>query len=897
MLANVNDVLVVIDRVGVIQFVNPAVQRVLGIAPDDAVGRHFLGFVHLDDHQLATENFADTVSGRSERSLSELRLVAPDGGVAWYEVETSGEFDDVLKGFVLSLRDISVRRDAVDAAEHRQAFERVAFAVARWALDTEFDEPLAGLDGNLQLLGEVLQCDAVTVSLREEESITPVSSWRAPDPGSEQGLAGTLGRPAHLPSLVRRYQHLEPLVVFDTDDVAEQWADEGRAGAITYRSAIHVPLVSGDHCLGDIGVAMIDERRAWTREEVALVQRVSETLASLIVRQRIERSLRASEAQMGALLNGSHDLVVVVDNDGTVRFANGAVHRHLGYAPQDLIDRKISMVVHPDDLDEALYRLGTLYSSQPTMMITIRLIAASGSVGWWEITSGASRDRTAGGLVLICREVTSRRRAEHEHASRIEHLRYAVGLAQSALDLGTEQFLSQLDDVCAEVANLLTVDTVYVDHFDDLRGRLVNRASRYSDAARQVLASGGELPLELVPSWVDALRSSEPVVIDDTRDRNDEWLTEKRDLFGDEGALVAVGMSTAGRLVGVLGVSMAGGPRHWTPDEVTFLRILGETIAHVFERSRVDEALRASEARFRLLSETAADVVILLDATGTVSYASPSSKELLGFTPEELVGRSVASLVHPEDDLLPATARRFGSGQAFTSEGRLMRADGTLVWVANSTSAVVDPVTGVPIEFRMSVRDITERKRLEAELERQALHDPLTGLANRILLQTRLAEATGPSSSANDVAVLLLDLDGFKDVNDTYGHGVGDEVLRVVGFRLAALTRPLDSLARTGGDEFVVLCPETDIEGAMRIGQRIVDALGLPIDLSGVQVRLGASVGVAHHGGPGANADVLLLEADSAMYAAKRAGRGRVAVADNSNRAFGRQPPSRSLES
>jgi len=263
MLANVNDVLVVIDRAGVIQFVNPAVQRVLGIAPEDAVGRHFLGFVHLDDHQLATENFADTVSGRSERSLSELRLVAPDGRVAWFEVETSGEFDDVLKGLVLSLRDISVRRNAVDAAERRQAFERVAFAVARWALDTEFDEPLAGLDGHLQLLGEVLRCDAVTVSLRDGESNTSVSSWRAPDPGSEQRLAGTLGRPVHLPSLVRRYQHLEPLVVFDIDDVAEQWADECRAGAITYRSAIHVPLVSGDHCLGDIGVAMINERRAW----------------------------------------------------------------------------------------------------------------------------------------------------------------------------------------------------------------------------------------------------------------------------------------------------------------------------------------------------------------------------------------------------------------------------------------------------------------------------------------------------------------------------------------------------------------------------------------------------------------------------------------------------------
>jgi diguanylate cyclase (GGDEF)-like protein len=127
--------------------------------------------------------------------------------------------------------------------------------------------------------------------------------------------------------------------------------------------------------------------------------------------------------------------------------------------------------------------------------------------------------------------------------------------------------------------------------------------------------------------------------------------------------------------------------------------------------------------------------------------------------------------------------------------------------------------------------------------------------------------------------VLLIDLDGFKEVNDTWGHAVGDEVLQVVASRLRSLARPSDTVARTGGDEFVVLCPETEREGAVSIARRIVDSVGLAVSVGTVTVQLGASVGVAHQrGGPG-DPDTLLMAADHAMYTAKRSGGGGVAVA------------------
>jgi diguanylate cyclase (GGDEF)-like protein/PAS domain S-box-containing protein len=270
---------------------------------------------------------------------------------------------------------------------------------------------------------------------------------------------------------------------------------------------------------------------------------------------------------------------------------------------------------------------------------------------------------------------------------------------------------------------------------------------------------------------------------------------------------------------------------------------------------------------------------VLVDAGGAITYVSPSSFALLGLTPDELIGRTAASMIHPDfvGELLPILIQPRGTC-SFTSDTQLVRADGTAVWVAASTSVVYDADSGRAIEFRSSLRDITDRKLLELALEQQALHDPLTGLANRELLQRNLAEATS-GAQAGQLAVLLLDLDGFKEVNDTFGHAVGDVVLQTIAERLRELTRASDTLARTGGDEFVLLCPGVDEAAGVRVAERIVRAIGAPVLAGEVFVELGASVGVAHGAGESADSDRLLLDADRAMYAAKRAGRGCVRTA------------------
>ena len=877
MLASVRDLLLVIDRDGWIRYANQSVETVLGRPAAEMVDQHFLGLVHSDDRDVAISAFMAQLAGE-QSDLVEVRVLRADGTAVWFDVDSSTVDDPVVGGFMISLRDVSQRRESAEQDARRAEFERVVLELSQWALEVEPDQVFEGLHGHLERLGRTLQTDAAFAALLDDAHIRNVAGWSV-----ASSSAGYELPPAdrELPALVARYRSLEPLIVDDIDDHVGDWVDEWKSFPVPDRAGLNVPLVSGGRCLGNVGVSMASAARVWRADEVALVRRVADTVSALIAREQAEASLRRSEARLSALLDGSHDVVVVVDDLGFIRFANNAVRRDLGYEPCDMVGHRVAEFVHGADLDLATARLASLVDDRPTPITTVRLRAADGSVGWWEITSGDLRDPVAGGRVLACRNVTVRIEDESKGARWVELLRYAFDVAQHALDVDPSTFVDQLPDVVARIAALLEVDLVYIDRLDESRRVLVHLDGWVRDESRRILVRGDTVPFSDIPSWLDLLRRFEPLQIDDAADENETWAVEKRRVMGSEAGLLVVPMSSAGELVGALGVSMTTNARAWTADEVTFLRIVAETVAHVLERLRLDQALRVSEARFRLLSETAADLVILVGADGMFKYVSPSSVAVTGISPSELVGTPAEELIHPDDRVSARSSvpRIIEHGWGM-SEMRIRRHDGTWIWVVNSTSVVRDPETGEVVEFRASLRDITERKRLESELQHQALHDPLTGLGNRILLQQRLEMAVAHDDRFGHVSVLLLDLDGFKHVNDTHGHALGDEVLRVVSSRLCRLTRPNDTIARTGGDEFVLLCPGTDEGAAVRIAQRIVDAIRSPLSVGEVTVQLGVSVGIAHHNGELADADSLLIEADRAMFVAKRSGRSRVGLSD-----------------
>ncbi|NHC13206.1 putative bifunctional diguanylate cyclase/phosphodiesterase [Motilibacter deserti] len=316
---------------------------------------------------------------------------------------------------------------------------------------------------------------------------------------------------------------------------------------------------------------------------------------------------------------------------------------------------------------------------------------------------------------------------------------------------------------------------------------------------------------------------------------------------------------------------------------VLIVIVLGEATAWAMGRMRaVTAELRAhDERRFAALVENASDVTVLLDADGRITYASPSVRSIHGVDPADLLGvafgDALAETVHPEDRDRAVAALRaaFEHGTATTTlHVRAVDGDGgwrEMEWAVADHRA--DAVLGGVV---VTARDVTERRRLERALREQALHDQLTGLANRALLGERMQHARGEGRA---VAVLYCDVDGFKPVNDRFGHEHGDRALRETARRLVLAAGPGATVARLGGDEFAVLLPDADEEEGLRVGRRLVEQMALPVELAGAGVaRLGVSVGLATGPAPLSARPVLpeeedlLVAADIAMYAAKSAG-------------------------
>ena len=306
------------------------------------------------------------------------------------------------------------------------------------------------------------------------------------------------------------------------------------------------------------------------------------------------------------------------------------------------------------------------------------------------------------------------------------------------------------------------------------------------------------------------------------------------------------------------------------------------TCCDITENKAVEEALSLANDRFRSALLDAPIGMALTDPSGRLLQVNAALCELLGRTRDELIQRSLDEFVHPDDveaSRIQRHALLHGSLTRHRHESRFLDADGETVAVLHSSS-VVPGRDGQPQHLVDHIEDITERKGFEDQLRHLALHDPLTSLPNRALLTDRLQRALGMAARrGTSVAVLFVDLDRFKVVNDTFGHQAGDSILLSVAGRLVSVLRPGDTVARYGGDEFIVVCEESTVEEAAKIAVRINAVLSEPFSVHGDPITVTASIGAAMSG-PGGDVDALLRDADVAMYSAKDKGRARFEAFD-----------------
>lgn len=327
------------------------------------------------------------------------------------------------------------------------------------------------------------------------------------------------------------------------------------------------------------------------------------------------------------------------------------------------------------------------------------------------------------------------------------------------------------------------------------------------------------------------------------------------------------------------------------------------TVYQRYQLQCIRRRLAERDRLFQLITENAADMIAVVDNAGKRVYNSPAYEKVLGYSSEDLAGTSAIDQVHPEDRgrVIAAAEKARATGRGERLEYRIRHKDGT--WrVLESTSSALPGENGGIEGLVIVNRDISERKKVEALLAYRAFHDGLTNLPNRALLLDRLQRAIAISRRHIDFkfAVLFIDIDEFKVVNDSLGHPAGDDLLVQIALRLSVSLRGADTisrprsgedsnllsadstLARPGGDEFVVLVEELhDASDAIRISERICEKMTVPFHVCGHEIVVTASIGIAFNSGARTEAQDVLRDAEIAMYRAKNAGKARVEVFDN----------------
>ncbi len=600
-------------------------------------------------------------------------------------------------------------------------------------------------------------------------------------------------------------------------------------------SEICVPLFDEGEAVGLLDLESVNGVKL-TENDLRVMVAVTELVDLAISRARLYARVRYSEERYRALTQNSSDLVTVMETSGVVRYQSPAIQRMLGYSSEELLRKNAFDYVHPDDLqrvklayEESLKDPGLHPSAE------YRFRHKDGSWRWLEsVGTNLIREPGVGGYVVNSRDIT--RRKEAEDRLREAEKRYRMLVER----IPAITYIQEIRRNCA---------TVYV--------------------SPQVMDIMGYTPEECTSTpdfWIRILHPDdrEAVVAEDRRTNETEepFVMEYR-RFAKDGRLVWI------RDEATLVRNEAGEPIYWLGVQMD-----------ITERKRAETRLGDAQQRFRTLVDQIPAVTYIdpVDDPETSLYTSPQIEKMLGYTPEEWrEGKLWHKCLHPDDrERILAADERFEAGgeEPFSEEYRLMARDGSVVWVREEAVLLRDEA-GEPLYWQGVIYDLTERKALEERLEHRAFHDYLTDLPNRQLFVDRLRKALDRTRRKRDrkVAVLFMDLDEFKIINDSLGHDAGDALLTLVAQRLKRCLRPEDSLARFGGDEFVVLIE--DIEGpevAVRVAKRITEELKRPFSLEGRELFAPSSIGIGLGDARAKTPEALLMDADTAMYRAKEEG-------------------------
>ena len=915
---NSSDLVTLLEADGTIRYESPAIGWMLGYSSEELVGKNSFDYVHPADLERAEAAFAEGLRDPERRPKVEYRFRHKDGSWRWLESVGTNLLDDPgVNEYVVNSRDVTERRRAEERLReaeerYRTLVERVpaisyihlqepgefsgttyvspqvehvlGYSQEEYVADPEFwrtilhpedRERVLSTDERTGETGEpfdqefrMVAKDGRTVWLRESGTLVRTESERGKVwHGVMFDITELKLVEEELRGAEKRYRTLVeqiPAVTYvdsvDDPDTAlytspqieemlgytpEEWQTQKLWEKRLHPDDRERVLAADERFETDEEERFSEEYRllardgsvVWVREEAVVVRDEGGealywqgVLYDITEHRRAEERLREAEERYRTVVEEQTELVCRFLPDLTLTFANGAYCRYFGEDPEDLVGRSFLGHIPVEDrahYEESYFRLS---QENPTRTVEHRVFTPGGEVRWqqWTDTAIFGGDGRIIEYQSVGRDVTDRKLAEQALLKSQARLAQAQRLAR----LGGWEWDIVTDQISWS-------DEVYRIYGFAPQGFVPSR-ERFMEVVHP--DDRGRIE-EIIDAALDDHR---PYDLEHRIVRPDgevRWVHRRAEVVRD--------------------------------DEGEPLRMVG-TVHDITERKQVEAKLREAETRYRSLVEQVPAAIYRqeIEHEGAISYISPQIESLTGYAPEEYADPTFwVRTMHPEDRqrVLAEDERTDRTGEPFRVEFRMITREGRVIWLRDEAVLVRD-AAGEPLYWQGVVSDITERKGLEERLEHQALHDSLTGLPNRSLFVDRLEQALRRTrrQSGRQVAVLFMDLDGFKVVNDSLGHGVGDQLLVAVAARLRNCLRPEDTLARFGGDEFVVLLEDVDgPEEPVRVVERILAALSEAFNLHGRELFVTVSVGVALGGARWKRSEDLLRDADTAMYEAK----------------------------
>lgn len=597
----------------------------------------------------------------------------------------------------------------------------------------------------------------------------------------------------------------------------------------------------------------IFERRSAPQRQGDRVASCVSTYRDVTARKRAEEALREGEERYRQLVELVPD-GIAVHCDGKLVFINRAGARLFG-APsaEDLLGRPVIDLVHPSSRGFAADRMRQVLEGREVPLAEEMLLRLDGTTLHVELAAMPFRHQGRPAALVALRDLT-----RHRDAERVQAALFRIAEVTSTVP----DMQSLYASIHAIVGELTYAQNFYVALADDDGATI--RFPYFVDAVDP--NPGAIAPGRTLTGYV--LRSGQPLLCSPEVFARLASQGEVELIGGASLDWLGVPLKRGEKTFGVLAVQSYSEGHRFTDTDREILTFVSQHVATAIDRTEASESLRESEAKFRTLAETT-PIAIFISQGGSLRYVNPAMAKATGFPREELVGMTLRALVHPS-----VRQRLAGDGGLEPGEHELpfVCRDGTERWFSISVGRL--EYDGLPAVLG-TAHDTTERKRAEQQIRDLAFQDALTGLPNRRLFTDRLQLAVAQAHrSGHQLAVLFLDIDRFKVINDSLGHSVGDDLLREVGRRLQQTVREGDTVARLGGDEFILLLPGLSrAPDLARVARKILEALRRPFRLGGREVLITASLGGSLFPEDGADVEALIQSADTAMYRAKDDGR------------------------